>query len=112
MSGSLKQLPRPLLSKDASQHLSLGRVHPSFAKEGKYACIKYQHANDTSRTIEIPASTSHRRSSASVKRNLDSSAFAKEGWLRHKEMAPFLSRRRRGGCFNHRLYKSFELNKR
>ena len=32
--GCLKQLPRPLLSKDASQHFLLGRVHPSFAKEG------------------------------------------------------------------------------
>ena len=26
-------------------------------------------------------------------------SFAKEGWLRHKKMPPFLSWRRRGSCF-------------
>src|SRR5215510_3038085 len=34
ISGNLKQPPRPLLSKDASPHSSLCRVHPSFVKEG------------------------------------------------------------------------------
>ena len=32
-------------------------------------------------------------------------SFAKEGWLRHKKMAPFLSWRRRGSCFKPPLIK-------
>src|SRR5215475_11705305 len=34
LSGLRASRPRPLLSKDASRHFSLCRVHPSFAKEG------------------------------------------------------------------------------
>jgi len=33
-------------------------------------------------------------------------SFAKEGWLRHKETAPFLSWRRRGSCFKPPIIKN------
>src|SRR5258705_1126082 len=34
-----------------------------------------------------------------TRRSREFPSLAKEGWLRHKEMVPFLSRRRRGGWF-------------
>jgi len=79
ISGSLKQLPRPLLFKGCFAAFSLGRVHPSFAKEGNTPFLDYHPENDTRQTIETRALTSRQRSSACVKCNLDSSAFAKEG---------------------------------
>src|SRR6185503_2876107 len=41
--------------------------------------------------------------------NLDSSAFAKEGWLRIEKIAPFLSRRRRVVVSSYRLSKPFGM---
>jgi len=39
-------------------------------------------------------------------------SFAKEGWLRHKEAAPFLRRRRRGSCFKTPIIKTVRHDKR
>src|SRR6185436_4833545 len=60
--------------------ISLGRVHPSFAKEGNALSSTVTMQNDTWRNVETRAPRSRLRSSTCVKQNLDSSAFAKEGY--------------------------------
>src|SRR5262245_48807635 len=51
------------------------RSRPPLLREGgECACLKHHPANDTWQITGARAPTSHRRSSACVKRNLDSSA--------------------------------------
>src|SRR6185503_11792455 len=87
ITGSLKQPPRPL-HKGCFAAFSLGRVHPSFAKEGYNQSHKTVVKNDTLPRSKPLRPATRRPSSVSAKRNLDSSALRRRGGCAIKKNGP------------------------